>query len=168
MASRRITEQEEDGFTKHGLELIIDGADSNQIRFVLESEMSLRQERNELCARFYESMGGYSPTIGILGAVIGLIDAMGHLDDPSKLGVGISIAFVATIYGVGFANLFYIPVANRLRMIHYESSLFQQLTIEGLLSVSNGEGQMELNRRLSIFKMGLPGVKDLEISASEE
>ena len=82
---------------------------------------------------------------------------MGHLDDPSKLGVGISIAFVATIYGVGFANLFYIPVANRLRMIHYEASLFQQLTIEGLLSVANGEGQMELNRRLSIFKMGLPG-----------
>ena len=151
-------EKEENAFTRHGLELIIDGADSEQLRYFLEAQMAVEQEHNELCARFYDALGGYSPTIGILGAVLGLIQAMGSMDDPQKLGEGIAVAFVATIYGVGFANLIYI-LLHRLRMIHYEYSLFQQLTIEGLIAVANGEGQLQLNRRLSVFQgKGLDGV----------
>ncbi len=160
-------DHEEDPFTKHGLELIIDGADSQQLRAVLETEMVLDQEHHEICAKFYESMGGYSPTIGILGAVLGLIEAMSHINDPERLGAGISVAFVATIYGVGFANLLYIPIANRLRMIHYQYSLFQQMTIEGLVAVANGEGQLELSRRLSVFRVNVTGLKDAQEKPTE-
>lgn len=102
----------------------------------------------------YMKPWGYSPTIGIIGAVLGLIQAMFHLEDPSALGAGIAVAFVATIYGVGFANLIYLPIANRLRAFHYHYALFQEMTLEGLLAIAHGENGLQVERRLRAYLKG--------------
>ena len=121
---------------------------------LLEADIDIEQERNEHAARVFEAMGGYSPTIGIIGAVLGLIQAMFHLEDPSALGAGIAVAFVATIYGVGFANLIYLPIANRLRAFHYHYALFQEMTLEGLLAIAHGENGVQVERRLRAYLKG--------------
>ena len=94
-------------------------------------------------------MGGYSPTIGIIGAVLGLIQAMGYLDQPDKLGEGIAVAFVATIYGVGFANFIYLPIANKIRLYYQYVALYKEMTLIGLIAIANGDNGLLLDRRLS-------------------
>ncbi|MBV7413910.1 flagellar motor protein [Aeromonas sp. sif2433] len=145
---------EADPFTRQGLTMIVDGVSIEDIRMLLEADIDIEQERNEHAARVFEAMGGYSPTIGIIGAVIGLIQAMFHLDEPNTLGAGIAIAFVATIYGVGFANLLYLPVANRLRAFHYQYGLYQEMTLEGLLAIAHGENGLQVERRLKAYLKG--------------
>ena len=106
-----FVEEEMDFFSKKGLQLLVDGGEPEVIRDVLMLELEALEMRQLQSAKVYESMGGYSPTIGIIGAVMGLIHVMQNLADPSKLGAGIATAFVATIYGVGLANLLFIPIA---------------------------------------------------------
>jgi len=144
-----ISEREKDGFCKKGLQLLVDGADPEVIRHVLETDMVVAEQRDLDAAKFYESMGGYAPTIGIIGAVMGLIHVMGNLADPSALGPGIAIAFVATIYGVAFANLFLLPIANKLRACVQEQSLYRELTIEGICAISDGENPKSIEMKLS-------------------
>ena len=134
--------------------MIVDGVSIDDIRRLLEADIDIEQERNEHAARVFEAMGGYSPTIGIIGAVIGLIQAMFHLEEPGTLGAGIAIAFVATIYGVGFANLLYLPIANRLRAFHYHYGLYQEMTLEGLLAIAHGENGQQVERRLRAYLKG--------------
>ena len=110
-----LAESEPSRFARKGLQLLVDGNEPETIRNVMEAESFHIEQRDIDAARFYESMGGYSPTIGIIGAVMGLIHVMGNLSDPSRLGSGIAVAFVATIYGVGFANLLLIPIAGKLK-----------------------------------------------------
>jgi len=102
----------DDPFLRKGLQLLVDGAEPDRVREVLEVEISAQEDQMKLAAKIWESAGGYAPTIGILGAVMGLIHVMENLSDPSKLGAGIAVAFVATIYGVGSANLIFLPVAK--------------------------------------------------------
>ena len=147
-------EGETDPFTRQGLTMIVDGVSIEDIRMLLEADIDIEQERNEHAARVFEAMGGYSPTIGIIGAVIGLIQAMFHLNEPETLGAGIAIAFVATIYGVGFANLIYLPMANRLRAFHYQYGLYQEMTLEGLLAIAHGENGLQVERRLKAYLKG--------------
>lgn len=154
LALEEQAEQVEDHFTRQGLDMIIDGVSKEDIRRLLEADIDIEQERNEHAARVFEAMGGYSPTIGIIGAVLGLIQAMFHLDDPAALGAGIAVAFVATIYGVGFANLIYLPIANRLRACHYHCALFQEMTLEGLLAIAHGEHGLQIERRLRAYLKG--------------
>ena len=154
LALENQAEQEEDNFTRQGLGMIVDGVSTEDIRMLLEADIDIEQERNEHAARVFEAMGGYSPTIGIIGAVLGLIQAMFHLEDPSALGAGIAVAFVATIYGVGFANLIYLPIANRLRAFHYHYALFQEMTLEGLLAIAHGENGVQVERRLRAYLKG--------------
>ena len=97
------------------------------------------------------SMGGYAPTIGIIGAVMGLIHVMGNLADPSMLGSGIAVAFVSTIYGVGIANLFFIPIANKLRAYARHESHVREMLIEGLLSIAEGENPRSIGEKLKGF-----------------
>src|SRR5690606_3190615 len=106
---------ENDPLAKKGLQLLVDGNEPEAIRDSLEVEIYARQQRDLGAARVYEAMGGYAPTVGIIGAVMGLIHVMQNLSDPSKLGSGIATAFVATIYGVGLANLIVLPIANKLK-----------------------------------------------------
>jgi chemotaxis protein MotA len=154
LALENQVEQESDPFTRQGLTMIVDGVSIEDIRRLLEADIDIEQERNEHAARVFEAMGGYSPTIGIIGAVIGLIQAMFHLEEPGTLGAGIAIAFVATIYGVGFANLLYLPIANRLRAFHYHYGLYQEMTLEGLLAIAHGENGQQVERRLRAYLKG--------------
>lgn len=133
---------------RKGLQLLIDGAEPDKIREVLEVEVFTFQERYRQGARVWEAAGGYSPTIGILGAVLGLIHVMENLSDPTKLGGGIAVAFVATIYGVGLANLVFLPVANKLKSVISSQALLQEILIDGLVAIANGEHPRIIENRL--------------------
>ncbi|MCB1631614.1 MAG: flagellar motor protein [Pseudomonadales bacterium] len=138
-----------DEFTRKGLQLLVDGSEPETIRTVLESESWLREQRDVDAAKFYESMGGYAPTIGIIGAVVGLIHVMGNLEDPGRVGPGIAVAFVATIYGVALANLFFLPIASKLRSCVREAAQYREMIIEGIIAIADGENPRSIEMRLT-------------------
>ena len=143
-----MTDKVDDDFRRKGLGLIVDGTEPDAIRKILESDSRARTEANLAAAFVFKSMGGYAPTIGILGAVIGLIQVMGNLANPSELGQGIATAFVATIYGVGFANLLFLPMADRIRAMVTSGSHIDDLFIEGLIAIAEGEHPKNVKLRL--------------------
>lgn len=145
----QVSEKEKDTFAKKGLQLLVDGCEPETIRRILESDLILDEQRDFDAVKFYESMGGYAPTIGIIGAVMGLIHVMNNLADPALLGPGIAIAFVATIYGVALANLFFLPIANKLRMCVNERSQYRELMIEGIIAIADGENPRSLELKLN-------------------
>jgi len=147
----RILETETDSFSHKALELLVDGGESQVIRHVMESELDARENKDIAAAHVYKSMGGYAPTIGIIGAVLGLIQVMTNLADPSALGAGIATAFVATIYGVGFANLLFLPLADRLVSQTGRVSAYQAMIIEGVLAIAEGEHPRSIELRLRAF-----------------
>lgn len=144
-----IADREQDPFARKGLQLMVDGSEPEVIRRVMENDLILNEQRDQDAVRFYESMGGYSPTIGIIGAVMGLIHVMRNLADPEQLGPGIALAFVATIYGVALANLFLLPVANKLKMCINERSQFRELMIEGIIAIADGENPRAIEMKLN-------------------
>lgn len=144
-----IAEKEKDGFAKKGLQLLVDGSEPEVIRHVLETDLIVAEQRDHDAVQFYESMGGYAPTIGIIGAVMGLIHVMQHLADPAELGPGIAVAFVATIYGVAFANLFLLPVANKLKACIKQQSQYRELLVEGIIAIADGENPKVIEMKLS-------------------
>jgi len=146
-----LEDQEEDPFSKKGLQLLIDGSEPETIRQIMEVDIHTREHFDIQAARVYESMGGYSPTIGIIGAVLGLIQVMGNLSDPSKLGGGIAVAFVATIYGVALANLVLLPIANKLKSIVHTGAHFNEMIVEGLVSIAEGENPRNIETKLIGF-----------------
>ena len=138
----------DDPFLRRGLQLLVDGADPAKIRATLENEIQAVEHHDSQAAKVLESAGGYAPTVGILGAVLGLIHVMENLADPSKLGAGIAVAFVATIYGVGSANLFFLPVANKMKSIVHERAKLQELVVDGLVAIAEGENPRMIEGRL--------------------
>ena len=144
-----IAEKEKDLFAKKGLQLLVDGSEPEVIRHVLETDLIVSEQRDSDAVFFYESMGGYAPTIGIIGAVMGLIHVMRHLADPAELGPGIAIAFVATIYGVALANLFLLPIANKLKACIKRQSQYRELIIEGIIAIADGENPRAIEMKLS-------------------
>ncbi|HQY71397.1 MAG TPA: flagellar motor protein [Pseudomonadales bacterium] len=144
-----VAELEPDAFARRGLQLLVDGNEPEAIRSVLESESGLREQRDVDAAKFYESMGGYAPTIGIIGAVVGLIHVMGNLADPANVGPGIAVAFVATIYGVALANLFFLPIAAKLRSCVREAAQYREMIIEGIIAIADGENPRAIELRLN-------------------
>lgn len=128
---------------------MIDGSEPDAIRGTLEVELSSKEHLDLSAAKVYEGLGGYCPTVGIIGAVMGLIHVMGNLADPTKLGSGIAVAFVATIYGVGLANLFFLPTANKLKNLVTDQSQFREMVIEGLASIAEGENPRNIEARLA-------------------
>lgn len=146
-----VAEEERDLFARKGLLLLVDGSEPESIRNVLEVESLVLEQGDVDAAKFYESMGGYAPTIGIIGAVMGLISVMGNLADPSRLGAGIAVAFVATIYGVAFANLFLLPIASKLRYLARRQSRFRELVVEGIIAIADGENPRAIELKLTGF-----------------
>ena len=142
---------EGDVFVRKGMQLLVDGNEPDEIRHTLEVELDSRERFDLQASKVLEAMGGYSPTIGIIGAVMGLIHVMQNLTDPSKLGSGIATAFVATIYGVGLANLFLLPMANKLKAYVLQESHYRELVIEGLVAISEGENPRQIETRLQGF-----------------
>ncbi len=143
-----LAENEPEPFARKGLQLLVDGSEPEAIRRIMDVELAVREYQNVQGAKVYEGMGGYAPTIGIIGAVMGLIHVMENLADPSKLGSGIAVAFVATIYGVGFANLFFLPMASKLKSIVHEQTQFGEMIIEGIVSIAEGENPRNIETKL--------------------
>jgi len=143
-----LTESEPELFARKGLQLLVDGSEPEAIRSIMEVELETREYHDTQGAKVFEGMGGYSPTIGIIGAVMGLIHVMNNLADPSKLGSGIAVAFVATIYGVGLANLFFLPMANKLKGIVHAQTQFRAMIIEGIVSIAEGENPRNIETKL--------------------
>ncbi len=143
-----IAEAEPDAFARKGLQLLVDGTEPDTIRNILEAELDTKEHFDTQAAKVYEGMGGYSPTIGIIGAVMGLIHVMQNLSDPTKLGAGIAVAFVATIYGVGLANLVFLPFANKLKSLVHNQTQFRIMIIEGVISIAGGENPRHIENKL--------------------
>lgn len=146
-----LIDEETDPFSAKALQLLVDGVEPEGIRHALDMELSARQSFDQQAARLFEGMGGYAPTIGIIGAVIGLIHVMENLDDPSKLGSGIAAAFVATIYGVGAANLIFLPGASKLKIIIHQQSQLSEMIIEGVIAIAQGENPRNIESSLRGF-----------------
>ena len=140
-----------DPFLRKALTLVVDGANPIAVRDMLETENLSREEYDEIPAKVYEAAGGYAPTVGILGAVLGLIQVMQHLNDPSKLGGGIAVAFVATIYGVGSANLIFLPTSTKLKMKARHESRRRELMLEGVLAIQEGLNPKTIREKLESF-----------------
>ncbi|SEM72475.1 chemotaxis protein MotA [Pseudomonas sp. ok272] len=146
-----VADTEPDSYSRKGLQLLVDGAEPEAIRSILEVDFYTQESRDIEAAKVFESMGGYAPTIGIIGAVMGLIHVMGNLGDPSQLGSGIAVAFVATIYGVASANLLLLPVASKLKSIALRQSRYREMLLEGILSIAEGENPRSIELKLQGF-----------------
>lgn len=140
--------KEPDPLTQKGLQLLVDGLEPEAIRAVMDVEIDNALAQDVRAAKVYEAMGGYSPTIGIIGAVLGLIDVMNNLSDPAQLGAGIAVAFVATIYGVGFANLFFLPIANKLRAISGDQMQYHEMVVDGIAMIADGDNPQIIQNKL--------------------
>lgn len=148
LALEPILAEMEDPFMKKGLQLLVDGAEPEKLREAMEVDMYAYDEHHRQAAKVWEAAGGYAPTIGILGAVMGLIHVMENLSDPAKLGGGIAVAFVATIYGVGSANLFFLPIANKLKSLIGQEMVKREMVLEGLIAIANGENPRLIETKL--------------------
>ncbi len=140
-----------DPFMRKGVQLIVDGTDPKAVHEILEIEVEHQEEEGIVAAKVWEAAGGYAPTVGILGAVLGLIHVMENLADPSKLGGGIAVAFVATVYGVGGANLFFLPIANKIKFKLKEEAGSRNMIIMGLVGLAQGENPRLLQEKLESF-----------------
>lgn len=135
-------------FFKKILRNVIDGIDPEIIRDIFETEIEAEEEKLIAGAKIWMDAGGFSPTIGIIGAVLGLIHVMGNLTDTSKLGAGIAVAFVATVYGVGFANLIFLPIGNKIKKRIHENTRSRRLVLEGALLINSGLSSNVVDQRL--------------------
>jgi len=138
----------DDPFLRKGMQLLVDGNSAEKIREVLEIELSNYENLRWQSARVWESAAGYAPTIGILGAVLGLVHVMQSLGEPAKLGAGIAVAFIATIYGVGFANLVFLPIAGKLKILIGQQVAMREMIIDGLSMIANAENPHFIETKL--------------------
>ncbi|MFZ5776246.1 MAG: flagellar motor protein [Thermodesulfobacteriota bacterium] len=144
----------DDHFLAQGVELLVDGVDVQEFREIMEIDLATFEERNKASAELFEAAGGFAPTIGIIGAVLGLIHVMNNLADTASLGKGIAVAFVATIYGLMTANIICIPLGTKLKKRLKEQMLQREIIIDGLLAIQRGENHRMIEKRLRGF---LPG-----------
>lgn len=140
-----------DSVLKLGLEAVADGADPTLVQAMLENQISQLEIEVHTAAKVFESAGGYSPTLGIIGAVMGLIQVMQNLSDPSALGAGIAVAFVATIYGLFAANLLLIPLGTRIKLNYSKVFLAKEIMLEGILAIQSGESPALIERKLRSY-----------------
>lgn len=145
-----------DPFFRKALALAVDGTDLQDIRRIMELELELAERRGEAEAKVFEAAGGYAPTIGIIGAVLGLIQVMKHLEDIEAVGKGIAVAFVATVYGVGLANVFLLPTANKLKLRLQQSLQMKELMLEGVISIAEGLNPRLIRSKLEAFQQNEP------------
>ena len=148
VALEKRIEGEPDPFARKGMRLLVDGMDPDDIRTVMEVEIDSSISQLARAGRLFEAMGGYSPTIGIIGAVLGLIQVMNNLSDPAELGSGIAVAFVATIYGVGFANLLFLPISSKLKTLSRDQMEYHEMIVDGLALIADGENPTAIRSRL--------------------
>jgi chemotaxis protein MotA len=147
----QVLDREVDPFLRKGLQLVVDGNAPETIRATLEVDMQTREAADLRAARVFEGMGIYSPTLGIIGAVLGLMSVMQHLAEPSMLGEGIAAAFTATVYGIGLANLLFLPMANKLKVAVHAHAHEHEMVIEGMIGIARGDNPRVIEGRLRGF-----------------
>jgi chemotaxis protein MotA len=141
----------EDPFMRAGLQQIVDGSDPETVREVLDIELNALDERHAPVIGFIKALGGYAPTMGMIGTVVGLINMLGNLSDPAQLGLGMSVALLTTLYGVIFANLVFMPIANKLQRLHDLEVALKELVMDGILAVQAGASPRALVERLEAY-----------------
>jgi len=140
-----------DSFLKKGIQLVVDGTDIELVRSILETDLAFLETRHKLGEGFWGTMGGYAPTIGIIGTVMGLVNALSQLENASKVAGAIAVAFIATFYGIGFANLIFLPISFKLKAKSAEEVLIREVMIEGILSISAGDNPRIVEEKLKAF-----------------
>lgn len=151
LSLENTTDSISDPFLRKGMMLVVDGHPPEFIRTIMEVETDLRDQADMRAAKVYEGMGIYAPTMGIIGAVLGLIAVMKNMGDPAKLGHGVAAAFTATIYGISLANLFFLPISNKLKQIIHVETMQRTMIIEGLVAMAQGDGHRKVESRLRSF-----------------
>lgn len=152
----------EDAFLKKSLMLAVDGTEPQELRKIMELELDNQAEYEEQVPQVFESAGGFAPTIGIIGAVLGLIQVMQHLDKIDEVGRGIAVAFVATIYGVGSANLLYLPIAGKMKLRIRDEQISREMTLEGVASILEGMNPRILETKLLGFLVNAHSMAKVE------
>ena len=142
-------EAEKDAFLKKGLQALVDGGEPDAIRSGMEIELDTIEHFDTQAAKVFEAMGVYAPTLGIIGAVMGLMAVMSNLTDPSKLGHGIAAAFIATIYGIAVANLLFLPMSNKLKSVIHGQTQVRTMVIEGIIAIAQGENPRNIETKLN-------------------
>ncbi len=153
LSLERYMESSKDPFIGKGLRLVIDGVDPLRLKEILEVDITFYEMEQRQAIKIWEAAGGYAPTIGILGAVLGLIHVMENLSDPSKLGSGIAVAFVATIYGVGLANLFFLPISNKFKEIVGREVVRREMLADIFFSIAQGDSPRIIEERIANHKV---------------
>ena len=143
-----MIDSEDDEFVQKALQLVVDGTEPENISSVMYVDLNMRESADTTAAKVFEGMGVYSPTLGIIGAVLGLMAVLQNLADPSKLGHGIAAAFTATVYGIGLANLFFLPVAAKLKVIIARQTQFREMVVDGMLCIAQGENPRAIEAKL--------------------
>jgi chemotaxis protein MotA len=141
----------DDPYIETGLQLLVDGKEADEIYDAMELDINIGENRDYQAARLFEAMGGYAPTVGILGAVMGLIHVMENLSDPGLLGKGIATAFVATIYGVASANLLFLPIANKLKAHVFAENQVKEMIALGIAAIARNENPKNIELRLNSY-----------------
>ncbi len=163
-------ESVDDPFLRKGLQLVIDGAEPEVVRAVLETELYALEERHRVAHEFFETAGAFAPTMGIAGAILGLIVALGNIQEPDKLGPAIASAFVATLYGVVFAYLICFPIATKLKTLTSKEVMLRLLVQEGVIALQSGNNPIIIRERLNAFlnpNTRAPSKKDVEEETRE-
>ncbi len=164
--------QNKDPFMAKGLQMVVDGSDSSLVENVLLTEVELKEKRDIAGASVFEAAGGYAPTMGIIGTVMGLIHVLGNLENPDELGPAISVAFLATFWGIALANVFFLPIAGKLKGKAQEEAEMKHLVIEGILSIQKGDNPTVVREKLRAFlpaqKAAKPASSAAAMEASEE
>ncbi|MFZ5650987.1 MAG: flagellar motor protein [Bacillota bacterium] len=141
----------DDQFLRKGVQLVVDGTDPELVRSIMEVELYAIEERHHVGSSIFETAGGYAPTMGIIGTVMGLVHVLGNMSDPNSLGPAIAVAFMATLYGVGSANVLFLPLGAKLANLSKKESTLRMLMIEGIVSLQAGYNPMLIRERLSAF-----------------
>lgn len=141
----------EDEFLRKGVQLVVDGTDPELVKEILQTEVDTLADENEKKADVWSKMGGFAPTIGVIGTVMALVVVLGNLEDAASLGPAISLAFIATLYGVGFANLMFLPIGNKLNLISNDEVAARELMIEGILAIQSGDNPRIVEEKLVAF-----------------
>jgi len=140
-----------DEFLRYGLQLVIDGTDPELVRDTLQTKIAFTAERHHQGAGVFEAAGGFAPTIGIIGTVLGLINVLSNLAEPSALGHSIALAFICTLYGVGSANLIWIPIGTKLKQKHKNEQIIKEIMLEGVLCLQSGDNPRIVEQKLKAF-----------------
>lgn len=143
--------QIDDSFMRKGIQLVVDGTDPELVKQILETEIYSIQERHHTGAGIFETAGGYAPTMGIIGTVMGLVHVLGSLETPDTLGPSIALAFIATLYGIGSANILWLPIAEKLKNLSKKEVMMRELMLEGIISIQAGYNPLLIRERLSAF-----------------